>query len=99
VSRPALACLTLAGLALFTACSREEWVLDAEVPLLRDRTACGFGPDRDLRDAVQLLLEPGQEFAVRRRLWVEGQPCWFIRTADGHDGWIVFAVGRAHRIR
>ena len=82
-----------------TACSREEWVLDAETPLLRDQTACGFGPDRNPRDAVQVRLEPGQVFTVRRRQWVEGQPCWFIRTADGPDGWIVFAIGRAHRIR
>ena len=89
----------LGVLCLLAGCSREQWVLDAEVPLLRDQTACGFEPGRNLRDAVQTRLEVGTEFTVRRRLLVGGQPCWFIRTPEALEGWIAFTVGQAHRVR
>jgi hypothetical protein len=89
----------LVALCLLPGCSREQWVLDAGVPLLRDQTACGFEPGRNPRDAIQARLEPGTEFTVRRRLLVNGQACWFIRTPEALEGWITFTVGQAHRIR
>jgi hypothetical protein len=85
--------------ALLPGCSRETWTLDREVPLFRNRIACGFPADRNPRDAVQKRLSPGQEFSVRRREWVEGQACWGIRTAEGLDGWLVYSPGTAHRLR
>ena len=88
------------ALALLGGCSpREQWVLDAEVLLLRDQTACGFEPGRDPRDAVQTRLGPGTEFTVLRRLLVEAQPCWFIQTPEALQGWIALTVGQAHRVR
>ena len=89
----------LAALALAAGCSREEWVLDTEVPLLRSRIACGFDADRNDRDAVQARLAAGTTFTVRRRELVEEKACWFIRTPEALEGWMVFTLGRAHRIR
>ena len=91
--------LVLSLLASASGCSREEWVLDAETPLFRSQIACGFDAERNPRDAVQARLPPGQQFTVRRRKLVEGQACWFIRTPEALEGWMVFTVGRAHRIR
>jgi hypothetical protein len=89
----------LFALCLLPGCSREQWVLDAEVPLFRDQTACGFEPGRNPQDAIQTRLDRGTEFTVRRRILVNARPCWFIRTPEALQGWIVFTVGQAHRIR
>jgi hypothetical protein len=80
-------------------CSDEQWVLDAETPLLRSQVACGFEVGRNQLDAMQAELKPGQQFTVRRRKSVEGQSCWFVRTPEGLEGWMVYTDGRAHRMR
>jgi hypothetical protein len=80
-------------------CSRETWVLDRPTPLFRNSIACGWSAERNPRDAIQRWLDPGQQFSVHRREWVEGQACWGIRTAEGLDGWMTFAPGTAHRLR
>jgi hypothetical protein len=83
--------------AALLACSDEQWVLDEATPLLRNQIACGFDAEREPRDAVQGRLEPGQQFTVKRSVSVEGHTCWFVRTPDGLQGWIVSNAGRAHR--
>lgn len=91
--------IVVSVLAGASGCSREEWVLDTEATMLRSQVACAFDAQRSEPNAVQARLQAGQHFTVRRRELVEDHACWFIRTPDGLQGWMVFTLGRAHRIR